>query len=101
LRAALSCYNTGNFTRGFTNGYVAKVLAKADIKVPALAPQKKETPDPTGQSESPKTRSTQNPDQEPPTQGEGTPDGFIANPAADGFAQMHDDESEADQGTAL
>src|SRR5690606_957176 len=25
LRAALSCYNTGNFRRGFTNGYVGKV----------------------------------------------------------------------------
>ncbi|WP_233214252.1 lytic transglycosylase domain-containing protein [Pollutimonas nitritireducens] len=38
LRAAASCYNTGNFKRGFTNGYVGKVLAQAKFKVPALAP---------------------------------------------------------------
>lgn len=31
LRAALSCYNTGNFSRGFTNGYVEKVAAKAGV----------------------------------------------------------------------
>lgn len=37
LRAALSCYNTGNFEKGFKNGYVKKVLAQAGIKVPALA----------------------------------------------------------------
>jgi len=28
-RAALSCYNTGSFTRGVTNGYVDSVLGKA------------------------------------------------------------------------
>lgn len=40
LQAALSCYNTGNFEKGFANGYVSKVLAQAGIKVPALkAPQ--------------------------------------------------------------
>ena len=27
LRSALSAYNTGNFSRGFSNGYVGKVLA--------------------------------------------------------------------------
>lgn len=100
LHAALSCYNTGNFTRGFTNGYVDKVLAKADIKVPALAPLKTEAPGPTRDGESPKPPSTQNPDQEAPAQVEGTPDGFSANPATDGFAQTQDKESEADQGAA-
>lgn len=41
LYAALSCYNTGNFSYGFKNGYVDKVLAGAGKplnkhKVPAL-----------------------------------------------------------------
>ena len=37
LYAAFSCYNTGNFTRGFSNGYVGKVLAGAGLSVPAIA----------------------------------------------------------------
>lgn len=36
LLAAFSCYNTGNFERGFSNGYVRKVLAAANIVVPAI-----------------------------------------------------------------
>ncbi|MGD9662553.1 MAG: lytic transglycosylase domain-containing protein [Porticoccaceae bacterium] len=36
LHAALSCYNTGNYTYGLKNGYVRKVLAGAGLKVPAL-----------------------------------------------------------------
>ena len=38
LLAALSCYNTGNFERGFSNGYVSKVVANVGIEVPALSP---------------------------------------------------------------
>lgn len=42
LRKALSCYNTGNFTRGHRNGYVARVERSADllpaVVVPALNP---------------------------------------------------------------
>jgi len=38
LQAALSCYNTGNFKRGFANGYVQKVAAHVGARVPALAP---------------------------------------------------------------
>jgi len=40
LRQALSCYNTGSFTRGHQNGYVARVERSADLPdvVPALAP---------------------------------------------------------------
>lgn len=37
LYAAFSCYNTGNLTRGFSNGYVSKVLAGAGLPVPAIA----------------------------------------------------------------
>lgn len=36
LTAALSCYNTGNFRNGFSNGYVRKVIAAAGIKVPGI-----------------------------------------------------------------
>lgn len=36
LYATFSCYNTGNFTRGFSNGYVGKVLAGAGLAVPAI-----------------------------------------------------------------
>jgi len=38
LIAALSCYNTGRWEAGLTNGYVAKVLAQAGVAVPAIAP---------------------------------------------------------------
>ncbi|TFL14437.1 hypothetical protein CSC67_07880 [Pusillimonas caeni] len=41
LYAALSCYNTGNYQNGFTNGYVDKVVAGVGsapkVTVPALA----------------------------------------------------------------
>jgi type IV secretion system protein VirB1 len=41
LHKALSCYNTGNFQKGFTNGYVQKIAKKTSGKiiVPALADQ--------------------------------------------------------------
>ncbi len=38
LQAALSCYNTGDFRRGITNGYVQKVSAQVNVTVPALQP---------------------------------------------------------------
>lgn len=44
LYAAFSCYNTGNFERGFRNGYVNKVLAGAGATVPAIEPDKEKTP---------------------------------------------------------
>jgi len=34
LHAALSCYNAGNFSSGFSNGYVAKVLAQVGVTHP-------------------------------------------------------------------
>lgn len=36
LYAALSAYNTGNFTGGFANGYVRKVLQASSLNVPEL-----------------------------------------------------------------
>lgn len=98
LRAALSCYNTGNFSRGFSNGYVAKVLTQAQIKVPALAPRANEAPEtPPATPQAASTEPAQQPKQEPPTQTEGTPDGFSVNPATDGFSQGRDREPATDQ----
>lgn len=38
LRAALSCYNTNNFYKGFRNGYVQKVVSNVGVIIPALEP---------------------------------------------------------------
>jgi type IV secretion system protein VirB1 len=46
LHAALSCYNTGNFRDGFSNGYVLKVAANATLDVPALVPVAKGSSEP-------------------------------------------------------
>lgn len=91
LRAALSCYNTGNFKRGFTNGYVGKVLTQAGIEVPALVP----LTDATASQAATDTlaQPSENPRQKPqPEAPPGTPDGFTSNPATDGFAQTPDPE---------
>ncbi|MFC3338125.1 lytic transglycosylase domain-containing protein [Paracandidimonas soli] len=91
LRAALSCYNTGNFRRGFTNGYVGKVLTQAGIKVPALVPLADDTTSAaaTGTPAQPPKNPKQKPQPEAPP---GTPDGFTSNPATDGFAPTPDPE---------
>ena len=36
LYAMFSCYNTGNLSKGFKNGYVARVLAAGGVRIPAL-----------------------------------------------------------------
>ncbi|NGM85816.1 lytic transglycosylase domain-containing protein [Parapusillimonas sp. SGNA-6] len=91
LRAALSCYNTGNFSRGFTNGYVGKVLTQAGIKVPALVPLADNTTSPAA-TDTP-ARPSEKPEQKPqPEAPPGTPDGFTSNPATDGFTQTPDPE---------
>lgn len=36
LRVALSMYNTGSQTRGFRNGYVARVVGNASVAVPTM-----------------------------------------------------------------
>jgi type IV secretion system protein VirB1 len=109
LRAALSCYNTGNFRRGLANGYVGKVLAQAGIKVPALKPMPvaasgRPSADPTNQSAAePGTTASANQamgsdpefsghssrqqDEHPKSGHQGSPDGFTVHPAADGFTQ--------------
>ena len=45
LRVALSVYNTGHAERGFANGYVARVVAKAGARLPA-APTAPPAPQP-------------------------------------------------------
>ena len=44
LHAALSCYNTGNFHQGFSNGYVSKILAQAERKIPSILSSQPEKP---------------------------------------------------------
>jgi type IV secretion system protein VirB1 len=39
LQAALSCYNTNSLSRGFSNGYVQKVVASTAGFVPAIDPR--------------------------------------------------------------
>ncbi|MBC2770052.1 lytic transglycosylase domain-containing protein [Pusillimonas minor] len=91
LRAALSCYNTSNFRRGFTNGYVGKVLTQAGIKVPALVPLADATTPPAANGTP--TRPSSKPKQKPQSEASpGSPDGFTSNPATDGFAQTPDSE---------
>jgi type IV secretion system protein VirB1 len=95
LQAALSCYNTGHLERGFQNGYVGKVLAQAGIKIPGLlAPKadkasnvvKAETE--TGAEAKVETKDPPKPAaSEPPPATRGDRDGFVSNPAPDGFSQ--------------
>ncbi|MGR7950116.1 lytic transglycosylase domain-containing protein [Alcaligenes sp. RM2] len=73
LRSALSCYNTGNFERGFSNGYVGKVLAQAGVKVPAIKAIKNEAVVVTAEPKQPRPQRA------------GKPDGFTGNRVADGF----------------
>ncbi|CAM5219945.1 hypothetical protein CDEF62S_00528 [Castellaniella defragrans] len=89
LRAALSCYNTGNFRRGFANGYVGKVLTQAGIKVPALKPMPTAVSADQAAGSDPESpdRSPAQQDERPEPTGQGSPDGFTAHPAADGFTQ--------------
>ena len=48
IHAALSCYNTGSLTRGFGNGYVSKVVAKAGPSVTPTPPQTPKSDAPFG-----------------------------------------------------
>lgn len=78
LRSALSCYNTGNFERGFSNGYVGKVLAQAGVKIPAIKAIKNDA-----------VVVTAEPKQSRP-QRAGKPDGFTGNKVTDGFKKIGD-----------
>ena len=93
LRAALSCYNTGNFRRGFTNGYVGKVLAQASIKVPALVPLNGDTTSSAAAVTPPQPSNKAKPKPKPEAP-PGTPDGFTSSPTADGFTRSPDPDSD-------
>ncbi|WYX27677.1 lytic transglycosylase domain-containing protein [Achromobacter denitrificans] len=43
LYATFSCYNTGNLTAGFKNGYVGKLVAGAGLPVPAIVKEAQST----------------------------------------------------------
>lgn len=75
LRAALSCYNTGNFERGFKNGYVNKVIAQAGIKIPAIKASTIDKKKPVQVQVSKKE----------PEKPKGSNDGFSSNRITDGF----------------
>ncbi|CUJ49817.1 lytic transglycosylase domain-containing protein [Achromobacter kerstersii] len=84
LYAAFSCYNTGNLTSGFTNGYVGKVIAGAGLRVPAI-------PRPTA---SERTKSTGDESAAPNKKSSSRQDAFIrprndafADPRADAFTR--------------
>lgn len=77
LMAALSCYNTGNFRNGFSNGYVRKVLASAGVTVPGIAQAQLPRQD--------KNRSKQSGKPDKPKGGQ--PDGFSDQNVKDGFRQ--------------
>lgn len=44
LRAALSCYYSGNFSTGFRHGYVGKVVAAASNPIPIRPRNPKKEP---------------------------------------------------------
>lgn len=95
LQAALSCYNTGNFERGFRNGYVSKVLTSAGVSpttpaVPALrgeAPgQKAHNAGATETQATAPDTPTRPDDGQTHAFSRSRPDAF-AQPCADAFAQ--------------
>jgi len=89
LHAALSCYNTGNYTYGLKNGYVRKVLAGAGLKVPAL------TKAPTSVPQKAKSE-VLHPQDATPSDSSRTDDAFSQR-RADAFAQPRPDAFQAAQ----
>lgn len=99
LQAALSCYNTGNFTKGFSNGYVSLVAANATLDVPALVPIESGTKEPVklqavSQQPAPIQPASQPAANPSPTAPDGLIDAFGA-PQADAFAVSADRQRKA------
>jgi type IV secretion system protein VirB1 len=70
LLAAISAYNTGDFHRGFSNGYVGKVLAKAGVAstdIPPLVRRKSTTQTKRPAEASPASTSEASSNQTPPS----------------------------------
>lgn len=96
LYATFSCYNTGNLSKGFQNGYVANVLAAGGVRIPALkpAPTKGDRRASTQQPQSNGRKSTFAEARSPPRQADvfDTPHGdAFSAPSQDGFATDHPD----------
>jgi len=81
LYAAFSCYNTGNLTSGFRNGYVGKVIAGAGLAVPAIVKE-------GGASANPDPKTSSAPPRKP-----SKPDAF-QKPRNDAFAAPRKDAFE-------
>ncbi|SAI73181.1 type IV secretion system protein VirB1 [Bordetella ansorpii] len=90
LVAALSCYNTGTFTRGVTNGYVRKLLARTEatkpVKIPAI---RKQGADHSQSGLAPGSKTAEDGSAEQPADAEAATDVF-ANPAPDAMAPRQD-----------
>jgi type IV secretion system protein VirB1 len=99
LQAALSCYNTGHLERGFKNGYVTKVLAQAGIKIPGLLAPAADKTSNVVKVETETGAETKDPPKpaasEPPPAMRGDRDGFVSNPAPDGFSQPSEPQKPA------
>lgn len=99
LHAALSCYNTGSLSRGFSNGYVGRVVAMANLPVPELLPVTQKT-DQTPPPEAPQPQRSE--EVSPPQNKKviakvrggdaGEPDVFSASGDLDAFAPDKDPE---------
>lgn len=94
LRQALSCYNTGSSTKGFHNGYVAKVMrASQTLPVPALLPSTSGTATPPPATKSEKRL-------QPPAEGErgafghSDPGAFVTKDSNAHSEKAHRDESQ-------
>lgn len=95
LYAAFSCYNTGNLSTGFKNGYVANVLAAGGVRVPSL----NLAPLGDGQGRSiPQSRSDPRKNTSAETRSPPQADAFetshgdaFSTPSDDGFATDHPD----------
>jgi len=62
LKRAISAYNTGNYTQGFTNGYVSKVLANttllAKADVPPIVAKPNDLPEVKAKPQEPRSSKT-------------------------------------------
>lgn len=95
LYATFSCYNTGNLSKGFKNGYVAHVLAASGVRIPALKQLRA-----TGDQGTPTQRLYSNRREDSSAEARSPPrtDAFdsshgdaFTSPSKDGFAADHPD----------
>lgn len=80
LRAALSCYNTGDLQAGISNGYVQRVVAAANLDVPALLPVDSDGSAPVQLRSAPQRAHVQGDSSQP-----------LPNSSTDAFSKSRDD----------